>query len=66
LSGAELRVLRYLPSNLSRPEISAELFVSPNTVETHMRHIYAKLGVHRRSEAVRQARQLGLLGPSRR
>ena len=66
LSGAELRVLRYLPSNLSRPEISAELFVSPNTVETHMRHIYAKLGVHRRSEAVQRARQLGLLAPSAR
>jgi LuxR family transcriptional regulator, maltose regulon positive regulatory protein len=66
LSGAELRVLRYLPSNLSRPEISAELFVSPNTIETHMRHIYAKLGVHRRSEAVQRARQLGLLAPAAR
>jgi LuxR family maltose regulon positive regulatory protein len=56
-------VLRYLPSNLSGSEISAELFVSPNTVGTHLRHIYAKLGVHRRSEAVQRARQLGLLAP---
>jgi LuxR family transcriptional regulator, maltose regulon positive regulatory protein len=64
LSRAELRVLRYLPSNLSGNEIGAELFVSGNTVRTHMRHIYAKLSVHRRSEAVRRARQLGLLAPS--
>lgn len=64
LSRAELRVLKYLPSNLSGSEISAELFVSPNTVRTHMRHIYAKLGVHRRSEAVQRARQLGLLAPA--
>jgi ATP/maltotriose-dependent transcriptional regulator MalT len=64
LSRAELRVLRYLPSNLSGSEISSELFVSPNTVRTHVRHIYAKLGVHRRSEAVRRARQLGLLAPA--
>ena len=64
LSRAELRVLKYLPSNLSGSEISAELFVSRNTVGTHITHIYAKLGVHRRSEAVRRARQLGLLAPS--
>jgi len=64
LSRAELRVLRYLPSNLSGSEISAELFVSPNTVGTHLRHIYAKLGVHRRSDAVRRARRLGLLAPA--
>jgi ATP/maltotriose-dependent transcriptional regulator MalT len=61
LSRAELRVLSYLPGNLSGSEIGAELFVSPNTVRTHMRHIYDKLGVHRRSDAVRRARQLGLL-----
>ncbi|WP_028058905.1 LuxR C-terminal-related transcriptional regulator [Candidatus Solirubrobacter pratensis] len=61
LSRGELRVLGHLPSNLSAPEIAAELFVSANTVKTHMRHIYRKLGAHNRSEAVRRARELGLL-----
>jgi len=45
LSPGELRVLRYLPTNLSRPEIAGELSVSPNTVNAHIRSIYAKLGV---------------------
>ena len=45
LSPSELRVLRYLPTNLSRPEIATELSVSPNTVSTHIRSIYAKLRV---------------------
>ena len=63
LSEAELRVVRYLPGNLTAPEIAAELFVSPNTVRTHMRHIYAKLEAHSRSEAVERARELGLLAP---
>jgi LuxR family maltose regulon positive regulatory protein len=44
------------------PELANELFVSVNTVKTHMRSIYAKLGAHNRSEAVRRARELGLLG----
>ncbi|WP_198347593.1 LuxR C-terminal-related transcriptional regulator [Nocardia terrae] len=66
LSDSELRVLGYLPSNLSAPEIGNELFLSLNTVKTHMRHIYAKLGVHRRTEAVERARELGLLGPGAR
>ncbi|HEX6455982.1 MAG TPA: LuxR C-terminal-related transcriptional regulator [Solirubrobacterales bacterium] len=65
LSPAELRVVRFLPTNLSAPEIAAELFVSANTVRTHMRHIYFKLGVHSRREAVDRARELGLLAPSR-
>ena len=64
LSEAELRVIRYLPSNLRTPEIAAELFVSTNTVRTHLRHIYAKLGAHGRAEAVARARQLGLLAPA--
>jgi LuxR family maltose regulon positive regulatory protein len=64
LSDSELRVLRFLPSNLTAPEIGAELYVSLNTVKTHMRHIYAKLGVHRRTDAVDRARELGLIGPS--
>jgi LuxR family maltose regulon positive regulatory protein len=66
LSEAELRVVRYLPSNLKAPEIAAELFVSSNTVRTHLRHIYAKLDVHNRGEAVHRARELRLLGPSGR
>lgn len=64
LSDGELRVLGYLPSNLSAPEIGAELHVSLNTVKTHMRHIYEKLGVHSRTAAVRRARELGVLAPS--
>jgi LuxR family maltose regulon positive regulatory protein len=61
LSEAELRVVRYLPGNLTGREIAAELCVSPNTVRTHLRHIYGKLEVHTRGEAVERARGLGLL-----
>jgi LuxR family maltose regulon positive regulatory protein len=61
LSPGELRVLRYLPTNMSRPEIAGELSVSPNTVNAHIRSIYAKLGVRDRSSAVRRARELRLL-----
>jgi LuxR family transcriptional regulator, maltose regulon positive regulatory protein len=61
LSKSELRVLRYLPSHLSAPEIANELRVSANTVKTHLRHLYAKLGAHRRDEVVDRARALGLL-----
>jgi LuxR family maltose regulon positive regulatory protein len=66
LSDAELRVVRFLPSNLKAPEIAAELFVSPNTVRTHMRHIYSKLDAHNRKEAVDRARELGLISPGSR
>ena len=65
LSSGEGRVLRYLPTNLSIPEIARELSVSPNTVKTHMRHLYAKLGTHHRAGTVDLARALGLLAPSR-
>ena len=65
LSGSEVRVLRYLPTNLSAPEIARELSVSPNTVKTHVRHLYAKFGTHHRAEAVDLARALGLLAPAR-
>ena len=61
LSPGELRVLRYLPTNLSRPEIAGELSVSLNTVNTHLRSIYAKLQVRNRSSAVQRARDLRLL-----
>jgi len=66
LSPGELKVLRYLPTNLSRPEIAGELSVSPNTVSAHVRSIYAKLGVRDRSSAVRRARQLRLLAAAGR
>jgi LuxR family maltose regulon positive regulatory protein len=65
LSPGELRVLRYLPTNLSRPEIAGELSVSLNTVSTHLRSIYAKLQVRDRSAAVQRARELRLLANSR-
>ena len=65
LSPGELRVLRYLPTNLSRSDIAGELSVSVNTVSTHLRSIYAKLQVPDRSAAVRRARDLRLLAPGR-
>ena len=65
LSPGELRVLRYLPTNLSRPEIAGELSVSPSTVSTHIRRIYAKLQVRDRSAAVQRARELRLLAADR-
>src|SRR5205807_5853823 len=66
LSPTELRVLRYLPTNLSRPEIAGELSVSVNTVSAHIRSIYGKLGVRDRSSAVRRARELRLLAAAGR
>jgi LuxR family maltose regulon positive regulatory protein len=61
LSPSELRVLRYLPTNMTRPEIARELYLSINTVNTHIRNIYAKLDARDRSSAVRRARELRLL-----
>jgi LuxR family maltose regulon positive regulatory protein len=66
LSAAELRVLRYLPTNLTLPEVARELSVSRNTVKTHMRNLGAKLGTHGRAETVDHARALGLIAPSGR
>jgi len=63
LSKSELRVLRYLPTFLSAPEIAGELSVSTSTVKTHLRNLYAKLSAHSRAEAVESARALGLLAP---
>ena len=64
LSITEMRVLQYLPTHLSMPQIASELYVSLNTIRTHMRHVYTKLGTHRRTETVERARELGLLAPS--
>jgi len=66
LSESELRVLRYLPTNLPVPEIASELVVSVNTIRTHTRHMYVKLGVHTRAKAVDRAHELGLLAPTPR
>jgi LuxR family maltose regulon positive regulatory protein len=54
-------VLRLLPTNLSAPEIARHLFLSVHTVRAHQKHVYQKLGVHSRTEAVERARVLGLL-----
>ena len=64
LTDSETRVLGYLPTNWSAPEIANQLCVSVNTVRTHMRHVYEKLGAHRRAGAVERARSLGLLSPA--
>jgi LuxR family transcriptional regulator, maltose regulon positive regulatory protein len=65
LSPSELRVLRYLPTNLTRPEIAGQLSVSLNTINTHIRRIYAKLGATDRSSAVQRGRELRLLSSGR-
>jgi LuxR family transcriptional regulator, maltose regulon positive regulatory protein len=61
LSERELAVLRLLPSKLSQREIAGELYVSFNTVKTHTRAIFRKLGAASRAEAVARARELGLV-----
>lgn len=61
LSRSERRVLRYLPTHLSRPAIARELYVSVNTVNTHIRNIYSKLDATSRAEAVERARQRRLI-----
>jgi LuxR family maltose regulon positive regulatory protein len=60
LSGRELEVLRLLRSDLSGPDIARELLVSLNTMRTHTKNIFTKLGVNNRREAVRRAAELGL------
>jgi LuxR family maltose regulon positive regulatory protein len=61
LSERELEVLRLLNTSLSSAEMADELVVSVNTVRTHIRSIYSKLGVHSRYEAVDRARELKLI-----
>jgi DNA-binding CsgD family transcriptional regulator len=63
LTHGETRVLHYLPTHLSAREIADELYLSVNTVKTHQRHLYQKLGARSRTQAVEQARALGLLAP---
>jgi ATP/maltotriose-dependent transcriptional regulator MalT len=61
LTDRELAVLRLLPTRLTQQEIAQELYVSVNTVRTHIQGIYRKLGVASRQEAITHARELGLL-----
>ena len=61
LSERELDVLRLLAAGLSNREIAQQLYLSVNTVKTHIRSIYGKLGVHSRMQAVNRARELGLV-----
>ncbi len=61
LTDREQHILRYLASTLSNAEIAAELYLSVNTVKTHQRMIYRKLGAAGRREAVRRAKELRLL-----
>ena len=65
LSERELDVLRLLGTDLDGPDIARELVVSLNTVRTHTKNIYAKLGVNNRRAAVRRAAELDLLSRSR-
>ena len=61
LTGAELRLLPYLATHLTFPEIASRLFISRNTAKTEAVAIYRKFGVSSRSEAIERAVELGLL-----
>jgi LuxR family maltose regulon positive regulatory protein len=61
LSERELQVLRLLDSSLTSTEIGRELFLSQNTVRTHIRNIYSKLAVHGRIEAIQKAKAADLI-----
>ena len=65
VTAAEQRVLDLLPTELSVNDIGARLFISRNTMKSHMRSLYLKLGVHSRTEAAERARELGLLKSDR-
>ncbi|MDT5034389.1 MAG: LuxR family transcriptional regulator, maltose regulon positive regulatory protein, partial [Actinoplanes sp.] len=61
LTDRELTVLRYLQGTLSHVEIAALLYISVNTVKTHVKNIYSKLGANQRKDAIRRGRELRLL-----
>jgi LuxR family maltose regulon positive regulatory protein len=62
LTPAERRVLELLPTHLTDAQMAEQLFVSRNTVKTHVKSLYRKLEVSSRADAVARARELGLLG----
>jgi LuxR family maltose regulon positive regulatory protein len=61
LSDRELEVLRLLPTYLTSSEIADQLYIAPSTVRSHIKHIYSKLQVHGRAEAVQRAEELALI-----
>nr|WP_237421882.1 LuxR C-terminal-related transcriptional regulator [Gordonia sp. SID5947] len=61
LSSRELELARYLDSRLTNGQLAEQLFISENTVKTHLRHIYQKLGVEQRDQAVRKLEELGII-----
>ena len=61
ISERELEVLKELAAGHSNKEIAIKLAVSPNTVKTHVARLYEKLGARRRTDAVKKARELGLM-----
>ncbi len=61
LTDRELEVLSYLPSRYTNSELAERCFVSVNTIKTHMAHIYRKLDVANRNQAIARAREIGLL-----
>ena len=61
LTEREMEILRYLNGPLSSTEIAGELYLSPNTVRFHIKHLYEKLDAHSRREAVERAQAAGLL-----
>ena len=61
LSERERELLRHVSGMLNTAEIASQMYISANTVKTHLRNIYRKLGASHRGEAVRRARQLGLI-----
>ena len=61
LTDRELEIVSYLPSRLTNTELAGQCYVSVNTIKTHMAHIYRKLEVANRNEAIIRARELGLL-----
>jgi LuxR family maltose regulon positive regulatory protein len=63
LSHRELRVLAEVEKDATVADIAAALYISPNTVKTHLRRLYRKLGVTTRADAIRKAKSLGLGQP---
>jgi len=61
LSERELEVLQELAAGYANKEIAARLHVSPNTVKTHVARVFEKLGAKRRTDAIRRARELGIV-----